>query len=113
MVRINDGLELLVDSQCAHAHKVELLVARMLVVVHPAAKRAAAESTRVAESGGARDHGISTYTCEEVDRLARGKTALSEGSAELDAEKRFREVVNCQLDECEKAVGKRKSGSWR
>lgn len=53
------------------SYTVELLVAGKVVAVKLAAERVAARSICVAESGGTRDHGISTDICEELDRLAR------------------------------------------
>lgn len=43
-------------------------------------------STRVAESGSARDHGTLTGIFEEVDKLTRDRFTLCEGAAKLGAE---------------------------
>lgn len=76
MVKIREGLQLLVGGWRADNHTVELFAARKVVVVQATAKRFHAGSTPVAESGCARDQGVPTDIFKEVGRLARDRAAL-------------------------------------
>lgn len=49
----------------------------------------------VPKSESACDHGISTDSCEEVDKLASDKAALCGGLHELGAENKIEQVVHC------------------
>lgn len=89
VVRKRKGLELLVDSCQADNHTVELFLARKTVVVWTTTEEMVAWSSRITESGGAREHGISADICEEIKRLARGKAALGKDLAELGNENRI------------------------
>lgn len=91
-VKRREDLELLVDSRPAENHVVELFAARKMVAVQLAAERAAARSTRIAESGGACDQGISTGVCEKIKKAGRGKVALCKGRAKLAAKNKLQEV---------------------
>lgn len=83
------------DSWRAEIRAVELFVAWKVMVSETAADRVAASSTLFAESGGGRDHGVSTEICEEVDKLVRDEAAQCGGLAEFGAENRLKEAARC------------------
>lgn len=73
----------------------ELFAARKVVAVQLAAERTVARSIRVAESGGACNHGTSAEICEGVGRLAKDGAALCSSHAELGPENGLEEDVSC------------------
>lgn len=81
---------MLIDSRRVINHTFELFVAKKKIrAVQTTAERFVARSTRVAKIGGPGDHGISTDSCHEVDRLVKSKAALCRGPAELSTENGF------------------------
>lgn len=67
---------------------LELLAAWKIMPVYFGAKIVDAGATRVAESGGDRDHGIPTDICEEIHRLGRGRVALCGGFCQTRRQER-------------------------
>lgn len=73
------------DFLCADYDLDGLLNRQQAVIVYPVTERGLGKSTEVAERSGACRHGFSTDFDEEVEKLAREKTALRRALADIDA----------------------------